>query len=88
MSDTVRPKAKYKATNWASKNAALKARGALTIWLDRDMQWLATANGKRGRQRIFSDAAGTPRSGRSGTWATWRATKRYGLACGGYGQNL
>ena len=50
MSETVRPKAKYKTTNWASYNAALKARGSLTIWLDRDMQWLATPSGKRGRQ--------------------------------------
>ena len=32
MSETVHPKAKYKTTNWASYNAALKARGSLTIW--------------------------------------------------------
>lgn len=57
MSETERPKAKYKTTNWATYNAALKARGSLTIWLDRDMQWLATPNGKRGRQRTFSEAA-------------------------------
>ncbi len=57
MSETVRPKAKYKTTNWATYNAALKARGSLTIWLDRDMQWLATPSGKRGRQRTFSEAA-------------------------------
>ncbi|MGF6210988.1 hypothetical protein ABIE32_000840, partial [Comamonas sp. 4034] len=29
-------------------NAALKARGDLSIWLDKDMQWLAPASGKRG----------------------------------------
>ena len=49
--------ARYKTTNWAAYNAALKARGSLTIWLDKDMQWYAPASGKRGRQRVFSDAA-------------------------------
>lgn len=40
-------------------NAALKARRPLMIWLDKGMQWqwCAPANGKRGRQRTFSDAA-------------------------------
>jgi hypothetical protein len=32
-------KPRYKTTNWAEYNAALKARGSLTIWLDKDMQW-------------------------------------------------
>jgi hypothetical protein len=50
-------KTRYKTTNWAAYNAALKARGSLTIWLDKDMQWYAPASGKQGRQRIFSDAA-------------------------------
>jgi hypothetical protein len=27
-----------KGANWATYNAALKARGSLTIWLDKDMQ--------------------------------------------------
>lgn len=45
---------KYKTTNWASYNAALKARGSLAIWRDRNMQWLATPNGKPNRQRTFS----------------------------------
>jgi len=48
---------RYKTRNWAQYNAALKERGSLTIWLDRDMQWLATPSGKRGRQQIFSDAS-------------------------------
>ncbi|HQY38356.1 MAG TPA: IS5/IS1182 family transposase, partial [Giesbergeria sp.] len=30
-----------KTTNWAAYNAALKVRGALTIWLDKDMPWYA-----------------------------------------------
>ncbi|MFT7402156.1 MAG: hypothetical protein ACI83N_001756, partial [Hydrogenophaga sp.] len=29
----------------------------MTIWLDKDMPWYAPASGKRGRQRIFSEAA-------------------------------
>ena len=28
----------------------------MTIWLDKNMQWYAPASGKRGRQRIFSEA--------------------------------
>ena len=50
-------KARYKTTNWAAYNAALKARGSLTIWLDKDMQWYVPPSGRRGGQHIFSDAA-------------------------------
>ena len=58
MSDRVRPEpAKYKTKNWSSYNQALKARGALMIWLDRDLQWSGLASGKRGRPSLFSDAA-------------------------------
>ena len=57
MSESKRPRGKYKTTNWADYNASLKARGSLTAWLDKDMQWYATVSGKRGRQRTFSDAA-------------------------------
>ena len=57
MSEPKSAKARYKTTNWAAYNAALKARGSLTIWLDKDMQWYASASGKRGRQRVFSDGA-------------------------------
>ena len=58
MSDRVRPApAKYKTTNWKRYNQALKARGALMIWLDRDLQWSGLASGKRGRTPLFSDAA-------------------------------
>ena len=50
MSEAATPaKTRYKTRNWAQYNAALKERGSLTIWLDRDMQWLATPSGKRGR---------------------------------------
>ncbi|KIA79206.1 transposase [Chromobacterium piscinae] len=48
---------KYKTTNWKAYNAALKARGSLMIWLDRDMNWHGTPDGKRGRTQDFSDAA-------------------------------
>ena len=37
-------KTRYKTTNWATYNAALKARGSLTIWLDKDMPWYAPAS--------------------------------------------
>lgn len=39
-------KPRYRTTNWKQYNAALKARGSLSIWLD-----------KRGRSPKFSDAA-------------------------------
>ena len=35
----------------------MKSRGALMIWLDRDLQWPGMASGKRGRTPTFSDAA-------------------------------
>src|SRR6218665_109081 len=57
MTERLGAKARYKITNWAAYNAALKTRGDLTIWLDKDMQWYAPASGKRGHQRVFSDAA-------------------------------
>jgi Transposase DDE domain len=58
MSDRVRPEpAKYKTTNWRRYNQALEARGALMIWLDRNLQWSGSASGKRGRRPLFSDAA-------------------------------
>ena len=57
MTEPKGAKLRYKTTNWAQYYAALKARGSLTIWLDKDMQWYAPASGRRGRQQIFSDAA-------------------------------
>ena len=47
----------YRTTNWRAYNAALKQRGSLRIWFDPEMQWLATASGRRGRPATFSDAA-------------------------------
>lgn len=42
MSEPKRSKASYKTINWAAYNAALKARGSLTIWLVQFFSWLAT----------------------------------------------
>ncbi len=47
----------YRTTNWKSCNAALRSRGSLTVWFDRDMQWQAQPSGKTGRNQTFSDAA-------------------------------
>ena len=57
MTEPKGAKARYKTTNLAEYNAALKARGSLTVWLNKDMQWYAPPSGKRGRQQLFSDPA-------------------------------
>ena len=54
---TQQRKSRYRTTNWKQYNAALKARGSLTVWLDKRMTWFAAASGKRGRSLKFSDAA-------------------------------
>ena len=57
MSEDKKVRTRYRTINWQQYNAALKARGSLTIWLDRAMRWLAEPSGKRGRGKLFSDAA-------------------------------
>ena len=57
MEQDKKMRTKYRTTNWSEYNASLKARGSLTVWLDKEMQWLAQPNGKRGRNQTFSDAA-------------------------------
>ncbi|WQD44711.1 transposase [Comamonas testosteroni] len=57
MSQSPQSKPRYRTTNRKQYNAALKARGSLTIWLNRGMSWFAAASGKRGRSPQFSDAA-------------------------------
>lgn len=57
MEQDKKMRTKYRTTNWPEYNASLKARGSLTVWLDKEMQWLAQPNGKRGRNQTFSDAA-------------------------------
>lgn len=49
--------ARYRTTNWKSYNEALKRRGSLLIWLDKDMVWLAAKAGRPGRPPVFSDTA-------------------------------
>lgn len=49
--------ARYRTTNWCSYTAALRKRGSLLIWLDKDMTWLAPPDGSPGRPAVFSDAA-------------------------------
>lgn len=57
MSELLRPKSRYRTTNWKSYNTALKALGSLTVWFDKDMQWFAAASGKRGSSPKFFDAS-------------------------------
>ena len=49
--------ARYRTTNWSAYNAALRKRGSLLIWLDKEMAWHATHEGRPGRPPVFSSAA-------------------------------
>ena len=49
--------ARYRTTNWPEYNAALRRRGSLLVWLDREMEWTAPKLGRPGRPQTFSDAA-------------------------------
>lgn len=49
--------ARYRTTSWKSYNAALKQRGSLLIWLDKDRAWIAAKAGCPGRPPVFSDTA-------------------------------
>ncbi|QCO57754.1 IS5 family transposase (plasmid) [Pseudorhodobacter turbinis] len=49
--------ARYRTTNWSSYNVSLRKRGALLIWVDKDMVWRAPRDGRPGRPVVFSDAA-------------------------------
>jgi hypothetical protein len=49
--------ARYRTTNWSDDNAALRRRGSLLIWLDKQMTWLAPHQGRPGRPPVFSNAA-------------------------------
>ena len=55
MSKPTRPS--YQTTNWRTYNAALKQRGSLHIWFDRETVWLAKPSGRRGRSATFTDTA-------------------------------
>jgi hypothetical protein len=56
MSAAAKPK--YRTTNWKKYNAALKARGSLFIWRDKDRGWHGSASGKRGCSQKYSEAVG------------------------------
>ena len=47
----------YKTRNWPAYNEALKQRGSLTMWFDRDMVRVPPPTGTRGRQPQYGDAA-------------------------------
>ena len=49
--------ARYRTMNWSAYNAALRRRGSLLVWLDREMEWHAAKSGRPGRPETFSDAA-------------------------------
>jgi IS5 family transposase len=49
--------ARYRTTNWSAYNAALRKRGSLLIWLEREMTWLAPHEGRSGRPPVFSESA-------------------------------
>ncbi len=58
MGDMTKPMpARYRTTNWSAYNAALRKRGSLLIWLDREMTWLAPHEGRPGRPPVFSEGA-------------------------------
>ncbi len=48
MSEDKKLLARLRTTNWREYNAALKALGSLTVWLNKDMQCLAEPNGNLG----------------------------------------
>jgi hypothetical protein len=49
--------ARYRTTNWFTYNSALRKRGSLLIWLDKEMAWHAPHDGRPGRPPVFSNAA-------------------------------
>ena len=49
--------ARYRTANWPGSNAALRKRGSLLIWLDKEMAWHAPHEGHPGRPPVFCDAA-------------------------------
>ena len=48
---------RYCTTNWSGYTAALRRRGFLLVWLDREMEWLASSSGRPGRSETYSDTA-------------------------------
>ncbi|WP_120633516.1 IS5 family transposase [Ruegeria sp. EL01] len=52
-------KAKYRVTNWAGYNEALRQRGDVTVWFGEGVVsgWSAERSGKRGARQRYSDLA-------------------------------
>src|SRR3954453_6137081 len=53
------PKQRHRVTNWAAYDAALRARGSLTVWFTPEAvaAWVAAPRLTRGGQPIYSDLA-------------------------------
>src|SRR3954466_9021331 len=53
------PKQRHRVTNWAEYDAALRARGSLTVWFTPEAvaAWAAAPRTTRGGQPSFSDLA-------------------------------
>jgi hypothetical protein len=49
--------ARYRTTNWSGCDVALRKRGSLLNWLDKEMAWHAPCEGRPGRRPVFSNAA-------------------------------
>src|SRR6266850_132337 len=52
-------KTQYRLRNWSAYNAALIARGSLTLWVDEEAgkAWCYTGPTHRGAQYVYADAA-------------------------------
>jgi IS5 family transposase len=55
----IKPKEKYKISNWSEYNKSLKKRGSLSIWLAEgiDKNWLYTGLQKPGGKKIYGQVA-------------------------------
>ena len=58
-SRSLRPKTQYKVKNWSAYNKALKLRGSITLWIDKDSEskWYYKGPTQRGAQFVYSDDA-------------------------------
>ena len=56
---SVKPKEKYRLTNWPAYNTGLKQRGSLTLWLSEDMaqQWYHQGQRRKGGQLVYATDA-------------------------------
>ena len=81
---TPKYKGKYRVGNWAAYDAALRARGDLTVWFDEAAvsAWNAPPSGRPGGQRRYSDLAiVTPLTLRAVYYLALRLTHQATTAC-------